>query len=277
MAISSGPPLQTVDDVLGALDAVVDRARERDERTGFFAVMYHTVTARVKEGIAAGFFDDGERLARLDVTFASRYLDALRSFEAGERPTASWDAAFTAGRNARPILLQHLLLGVNAHINLDLGIAAASAAPGDALPALRRDFDRINEILASVLEHVQRAMSRLSPCLGLLDRLGGRHDDEVIRFSIDKARAGAWGFATELAPLDPTAWAGPIRTRDARVARVARIVLQPGFPLEAGLVVIRACERSSVDRTLEVLGEVDGPALAAVEARVRDERAGPGY
>lgn len=269
--------MQTVDDVLDALDAVVDRARRRGERTGFFAVMYRTVTARVKEGIAAGFFDDGGRMARLDVAFASRYLDALRSSEAGERATASWDATFAAGRDARPILLQHLLLGVNAHINLDLGIAAAAAAPGDALPALRRDFDRINEILASVLDHVQRALSRLSPCLGLLDRLGGRHDDEVVRFSIDKARAGAWGFATELAPLDPAAWAGPIRTRDARVARVARIVLRPGFPLEAGLVVIRACERSSVARTLDVLGGVDGPALAAVEARVRDERAGPGY
>jgi hypothetical protein len=269
--------VQTVDDVLDALDALVDRARRRGERTGFFAVMYRTVTARVKEGIAAGFFDDGERMARLDVAFASRYLDALRSSESGERPTASWDAALAAGRDARPILLQHLLLGVNAHINLDLGIAAAGAAPGGELPALRRDFDRINEILASVLDHVQRAMSRLSPCLGLLDRLGGRHDDEIIRFSLEKARAGAWRFATELAPLDPTAWAGPVRTRDARVARVARIVLRPGLPLEAGLVVVRACERSSVARTLDVLGDVDGPALAAVEARVRDERAGPGH
>jgi hypothetical protein len=267
--------LQTVDDVLVALDAVVDRARERSERAGFFAVMYRTVTARVKDGIDTGFFDDGERVARLDVAFAARYLDALRSSRDGERPTASWDAAFAAASSARPVLLQHLLLGVNAHINLDLGVAAAATAPGEALPTLRRDFDRINEILATSFDHVQRCVRRLSPCLGLLDRLGGRHDDEVIRFSIEKARAGAWAFATELAPLDPSAWAGPIRTRDARVARVARLVLHPGLPLEAGLVVIRACERSDVRRTIDVLGEVEAPSLASVEARVRDERAGP--
>lgn len=264
--------METVDDVLDALDAVIRRARERSERVGFFAVMYRAVTARVKDGIDAGFFDDGERLARLDVAFAARYLDALHAFQAGRRPTASWDAAFGAAASARPILLQHLLLGVNAHINLDLGVAAATVAPGEALPDLRRDFDRVNEILATAFDSVQRALRRLSPCLGLLDRLGGRHDDEVIRFSIEKARAGAWAFATELAPLDPSAWPGPIRTRDARVSRVARMVLSPGFPLELGLVAVRACERSDVRRTIDVLAEVEAPSLAAVEARVADER-----
>lgn len=267
--------MRTVDDVLDALDAVVHRARDRSERIGYFAAMYRTITARVKDGIDTGFFDDNERLTRLDSAFAARYLDAVRSFQAGERPTASWDAAFGAARSGRPILLQHLLLGVNAHINLDLGVAAATVSPGDLLPDLRRDFDRVNEILASALETVQQAMRQLSPCLGLLDRIGGRHDDEVIRFSIEKARAGAWAFATELAPLDPSAWAGPIRTRDARVARVARLVLRPGFPLEAGLVAIRACERSDVRHTIDVLAGVEGPDLATVEARVRDERAGP--
>ena len=267
-------PPNPVDDVIVALDAVIGRAREARSPLGYFAAMYRSVTAKVGEGIAAGFFDDGPRMENLAVGFAARYLHALGSFEAGRRPTRSWDVAFRAAENRRTILLQHLLAGVNAHINLDLGIAAAEAAPGPALPSLRRDFDRINEILALGLERVQRAVATVSPCLGLLDRTGGRHDDEVIRFSIDKARAGAWRFATELAPLDRDSWTGAIGARDARVASVARAVLSPGFPLSVALVVVRACESGDVRRNIDALAGAEQPSLATVEARVRDERAG---
>lgn len=266
-------PAPAVDDVLHALDAVIRRCRDGANPAGYFAVMYHQVTAKVKEGIASGFFDDGPRMERLDAGFAARYLAALEAFEAGGRPTWSWEVTFRAARSARPIVLQHLLVAVNAHINLDLGIATAATAPGAALPSLRRDFDRINEILALVLEHVQRAIAGISPWIGLLDRIGGCHDDEVIRFSVEAARAGAWRFATELAPLDPDASGGPVRSRDARVARVAGTVLEPGWPLAPGLVVIHAAESGDVRRNLDALAAAGAPALSTVKARVRDPRA----
>jgi hypothetical protein len=37
------------------------------------------------------------------------------------------------------LILQHLLLGINAHINLDLGIAAAEGTSAPKLPGLLRD------------------------------------------------------------------------------------------------------------------------------------------
>src|SRR5215203_4369433 len=132
-----------IDDVVDMLDGVLGRALETGSRVGYFAVIYRKVTAKVAEGIATGFFDDGERMERLDVTFANRYLTALTTFEAGDNPTRSWQRAFEATTTARPIVLQHLLAGINAHINLDLGIAAAGTAPGPSLAELRRDFDRI--------------------------------------------------------------------------------------------------------------------------------------
>ena len=140
---------------------------------------------------------------------------------------------------------------------------------------LRRDFDRINEILGSLVGQVQRSLAQVSPWIGLLDRVGGRRDDVVVRFSLTVARTQAWRFATELAPLPADAWPGPINTRDAAVARLGRVVLQPGLPLSAGLLVIRARERNDVRRNLEVLAGVPPPPLAAVEARVQDERAAP--
>jgi hypothetical protein len=266
--------IDSVQDVLDALDEVIDRSIERRDRVGYFAAMYRQVTAKVAEGIAGGFFDDGARMARLDVVFASRYLTALEDHQGGRPTTRSWEVAFRAATSARPIIVQHLVAGINAHINLDLGIAAAATAPGDALPGLRRDFDRINEILALLVAGIEGDIAEVSPWIGLLEKIGGRHDDEIVKFSIEVARTEAWRFAVELAPLAPEDWAGPISARDARVVRVGRRVLDPGL-LGAGLVVIRARESNDVRRVIRVLTGVTPPSLTRVEQRVRLARSEP--
>ena len=69
--------IETVDQVLKALDAVIADAVRTGSRVGYFAAIYRKVTAKVAEGIASGFFDDSERMQRLDVAFATRYLTAL--------------------------------------------------------------------------------------------------------------------------------------------------------------------------------------------------------
>jgi hypothetical protein len=235
--------------------------------------LYRKVTAKVKEGIDAGFFDDGARMERLDVAFASRYLSALGRFEHGDRPTRCWELACRASGKSRPIILQQLLLGINAHINLDLGIAAAETAAGGALPDLRRDFDRINEILASLIGQVQHEIDAVSPWIGLLDWIGGRHDEEMLRFSIEVARTEAWRFATELAALGREDWSGPIGARDAHTAHMARVILNPGLPISVGLAVIRTAESNDVRRNIQVLNAVEAPDLQTVEARVRQEPA----
>jgi hypothetical protein len=266
------PRFDSIDDVLAALDAVIARAIEERSRVGYFAAIYRKVTAKIAEGITGGFFDDGERMVRFDVAFVDRYLTALDDHRAGRPTTRSWEVAHEAAASARPLVLQHLLLGTNAHVNVDLGICAAETAPGDSLIGLRRDFDRINEIIASLIAGVEHDLAEISPWIGLLDRIGGRHDEEVIRFSMEVARAEAWRFAVELAPLARDDWGGPIGARDARISHLARTVLKPGW-LTAGLLVIRARESNDISRNIEVLNRIPGPDLDLVETRVRDERA----
>ena len=79
----------------------------------------------MKDALEAGAFDDADRMERLDTLFADRYLDAVAARSAGRPATASWELTFAAAQRWRPLVLQHLLVGINAHINLDLGIAAA--------------------------------------------------------------------------------------------------------------------------------------------------------
>ena len=124
-----------IDDVLHRLGLIIDDARRDGSRLGYFAALYRNVTAEVQRGIAAGRFGDGPRMARLDVVFANRYLDAYDAYAAGRPASRCWVAAFDAASRWPPLILQRLLLGMNVHIHLDLGIAAAEIARLDAMVA----------------------------------------------------------------------------------------------------------------------------------------------
>src|SRR6266851_378283 len=77
-------PPQTIDDVLIELDQIILRARNERSRLGFFPTLYRNVTIRVKEGIAAGAFEDGARMEKLDVTFANGLPRRARRFSQRE-------------------------------------------------------------------------------------------------------------------------------------------------------------------------------------------------
>src|SRR6478735_2081422 len=135
-------------------------------RLGYFAALYNRVTMAVRDGIRAGTFADNARMERLDVAFANRYLVAHDRFSRGAAAPASWRLAFEAGTRLDLSVLQHLLLGINAHINLDLGVACAEVAPGAAIDDLEADFNRINDLLASLLPQVELQLIEISQLLG---------------------------------------------------------------------------------------------------------------
>jgi len=126
-------PAKTIDEVIEQLDEIIARSHSENGRLGYFATLYRNVTVEVKRGIAQGRFENGPRMERLDVTFANRYLTALGCYLRGEQASKCWVTAFKAATEWPPIVLQHLLLGMNAHINLDLGAAAAIVCPGDQI------------------------------------------------------------------------------------------------------------------------------------------------
>src|SRR5437660_8124355 len=161
---------QTIDEVLAELDQIIHWARDNRSRLGFFATLYRNVTIKVKEGIAAGLFQDGARMEKLDVIFANRYLSALESYRRGESLSKCWLTAFKLADLSRPIILQHLLIGMNAHINFDLEIAAQAVAPGSELASLEKDFDTINAILSGMVAKVRADVEEVSPWIKFLDR-----------------------------------------------------------------------------------------------------------
>lgn len=246
-------PAQTIDEVLAQLDVLIEQAKSAHSPLGYFPALYRKVTAGVKQGIERGEFDDGPRMERLDVIFANRYLAACEALERGEAPTRCWAVAFDAAGHWRPIVLQHLLLGMNAHINLDLGIAAAQAAPGSALAALEPDFNRINVVLASLVGGVRQDMEAIWPLLGVLDRAVGGAEDRIANFSMEKARNAAWTFANTLATADAAAHAGLIDGRDAEIALLGRFLWRPGILARLAGLAIRLTERGTIGHKIALV------------------------
>ncbi|MGH9766575.1 MAG: DUF5995 family protein [Blastocatellia bacterium] len=247
-------PSQRIDEVIARLTDIIDHSRGESSRPGFFAALYRKVTISVRDGIQNGRFEDGARMERLDVNFANRYLEAYELHRKDEIPTAAWQVSFEAAGHWRPLVLQHLLLGVNAHINLDLGIAAVETCPGDQLLPLKHDFDLINKHLADLVQPVQDKIGAVSPWLGFLDKIDSSADDAIINFSMNRARASAWNFAVRLNSLGEDERIAAVKQRDQEIAALGRLVYKPpGVLLNLGLLAIRLRESNDVARVIDAL------------------------
>ena len=251
---SSGPrSVALIAGVVAEMRALVDEAKHDDDVNGYFAAMYLGVTTTVEVGLSDGIFTTPDRLTALTVAFARRYLDARELRRNGQQPTRSWDVAFEAAQAWRPTVLQHLMLGMNAHINLDLGAACAQIAPGASIVELEPDFLQINHVLAGLVQSVQDRLNQVSPLYRFVDDIGGDTDRAVINFSIARARDEAWRFASRLAPLDHAAQRECIADQDIAVARLARRVLRPGPIASTGLLAVRLTERRTPAQIIAIL------------------------
>ncbi len=252
-AVSEPWPAKTIDEVIARLDDIIEQARRGPSRLGYFATLYRNVTVEVKRGILSGRFQDGPLMERLDVNFANRYLRAFDSYSSGEPASKCWVFAFTCAPEWPPLVLQHLLLGMNAHINLDLGAAAAETCPGDELALLKPDFYEINAVLAAMTAGVQWQLSRINPWMRLIGRVSGRLDDRIMNWSIDKARDYAWRAAERLAQLDPEERERLIEKMDGEVDELAHLIRRPGYLLSFVAFGARFWEVRDTGRILDIL------------------------
>ena len=232
--------------VINELGRIIDWGYEQESRLGFFPALYRKVTIKVKEGIREDSFDDGPRMAKLIVVFANRYLDAIDVYLKGDTPVRSWLVAFEAAENQRLLILQHLFLGINAHINLDLGIAAAEIVQEDQLNTLRDDFEKINQILSNLVDEVQSEIGEFSPWLALLDKIGGRADERFADFSLKAARNAAWKATKRITALAPEQKDIEIKRMDKLVAGLAQLIVKAGPLIRLVIWVIRFMESKDV-------------------------------
>jgi hypothetical protein len=246
-----------------AIGSIVDWSISVSSRLGYFAALYKRITIAIGTAVSQGKFEDAARMQRFDVTFATRYFDALNGYfhpTQFAKPTRSWRVTFDAASRPEPIILQHMLAGVNAHIDLDLGIAAQAVAPRGNLAALHDDFNTVNAVLASQVSGVVDDLDELSPALAALYRVLADNEMFLIDEAVTTLRDSAWRFTTILA-LEPAFFARPITiwARDCEVSTQVQLIYDA--PGEIGLLKpivasIAARESRDIVKNIRELNEI---------------------
>ena len=246
-------PLNTIANVIAAIDAVVQECIATQNKEGYFAALYKRMTIAVNEGICEGAFEDGARMEKLDVCFAERYLQAWQCYGHQQPCSASWQCAFDSTKSNHLTVIQHLILGINTHINLDLAIAAATVCPGNAIHALEKDFNNINNLIASLVDDIQCCLEHVWFPMRIIDRVANRGEQAVLNFSINVARKAAWSNAVYLAKANKADQQHYIYEMDTMVKLLAQKIQSPGCFISLLLRAIRAAEYDDVRRTIKLI------------------------
>jgi Family of unknown function (DUF5995) len=224
------PAVTTIEGVVEAIGSIIDWSISVSSPLGYFAALYKRITIAIDTAVAQEKFQDGPRMQLFDVTFASRYFDAPNGYfhpTQYAKPTRSWRVTFDTASRPGPIILQHLLAGTNAHIGLDLGIAAHTVAPQGNLQALHNDFNTVNAVLASQVSGVVHDLDELSPALADLYHVLTNNELFLIDQAVKILRDSAWTFAGILALEPRLARPVTIWTRDQQVSRQAELQYDP--------------------------------------------------
>ncbi|MEO8795016.1 MAG: DUF5995 family protein [Daejeonella sp.] len=244
---------KSIDEIISELKTIVDRCIKSESCVGYFAMLYLKVTKRVRDEIQKKSFTDCLRMEKLDVIFAQRFITAFNDWQASKATSASWKIAFESAEKSQTIILQHLLLGMNAHINLDLGIAAAETMHGNNIDEVREDFNTINSILYSMITQVENDMIKISPAISILNLHKKSYDEMLLQFSIQTARDGAWKFAKELSVKNGSSYQQAISLRDKKIHDLGFCIANPGRWLRMSLKIIRILEWRSPSSNIKMM------------------------
>ncbi|WP_068940307.1 DUF5995 family protein [Chryseobacterium timonianum] len=245
--------MKTIEEVLKKLDEIIIWCKENKSPAGYFACTYRIMTAQVLKGIQQKKFEDNPRMVLLDLAFAERYLTAWENYSNGKKCTNSWYIAFEANKNKDLLILQHIFLGMNAHINLDLGISAASIMPYRKINPLKKDFEKINSVIASINQKVQDSLNKICYPVNLIDQLSNGKDNAVLDFAISKARDTSWATAVIASNTPNFLKESVINIVDYAAAKVATQILNPKILTPTLFKELKKCESSDILKNIEIL------------------------
>lgn len=260
-----------IEPILKELKDIVIETKDTHPNLAYFAVLYLYVTKSIQINTSNAStlrkFEDDRRMKKLDVIFAKRYIDAYNDWKAGKPISKSWKIAFEFGKNNdQSMIVQHLLLGMNAHINLDLGVATVDATndndtdfnnPHFNYIDIIKDFTTINEVLSELTDTVESCLVDCSLYFKLVKLLGKNKEDLIANFSIKYARTGAWYFASFYRKNQTQA---TIDERDNVVEELAKQIIAPNSKtintlIRIGAITERKKKQLFIDNMIKKLDE----------------------
>ncbi len=242
-----------IDRVIIRLKSVIHRYYEKESRIAYFACLYLHVTSKIKNGIHEGLFEHPKEIEKLDIVFANKYLDAIDDFENGKIYSKTWEYSFQMAANKNYLVVQHLILGCNAHMNMDLSIAMADIWSESFLPKMHADFNKVNDVLSGVFDTLEFELKKIWPIYRILDFICGPLDEALINFEIVAKRDEAWSFTQRLVAADDKARELLKEQHDDQCLALSKKVAPGGRLLQTMSSWLRKLERHGVQSIIETL------------------------
>lgn len=169
----------TVHEALECMDMVLELFHNANDNRAIFLGCYRIITKNVRDAIEQQndfdnpIFFDPHWVARLSGRFATLYFRSLREEDDDRAPpedggrNRAWRIAHEEARKGRVSVTQHVLLGINAHINYDLPLALYQnlVTHGDHEQSYQHmyrrkfDHDQVNNILVRSIPQAQHVVS----------------------------------------------------------------------------------------------------------------------
>lgn len=198
-------------------NSVVDKMMEtvkkfeanKDNRT-IFLHCYSMMTANMLLAIEQNKFHDTQWVNQLLNRFADYYFNALTCYDCGQETPTVWKEVHKAAASKKLHVIQHLLLGVNSHINYDLVLTLYDmlspewADLSDEMRVKRyQDHCLVNLIIGETIDKVQdEVVEKYSPSMDVIDKLMGRLDEFLLLKLITAWRDKVWDHTQELLVLE---------------------------------------------------------------------------
>ncbi len=190
---------EKLEDVSDRIHEVLEYCREEHNPLGYFAALYTKVAKSIETAVHQEKFIDNDQLARMDVNFVNYYIDAMNCAVDGTEAPRHWDFVIRTAENDQYLVLEHLFIAMNAHINYDLCNAVCDSVDPAKILDFKADFMQVNSILFSLLDNVQNDVSVIFHPLKWYLRFGQQLDDKIIALVMGHMRNDAFGFSCTLA------------------------------------------------------------------------------
>ncbi len=243
---------KTIDDMLLSLDAIIAKSQADSSRIGYFACVYRKIVRIMHEQIEAEVFDDAPRVQRLLMVLVRRYLDAYTAYAHKHETSDSWRLCFEASKRDDITLIQHILLGLNALVNVDLGIAVSQVSVHKSVNTIEDDFLRFIQILVAVINSVQTELEEIWIPMRTLDKMSLKNVG-ILHFNMHLSKEHAWNVARELSHLRFNQHKTFIEHLDKTVESWGQKILKPSLTQKPYLKLIKWSELPEPTQVIEVL------------------------
>jgi hypothetical protein len=221
--------------VIDRMQELVNQWEQAGDRRADFLICYHLMTSNMLAAIQAGEFHDPRWVEALLEHFAEYYFVALDDYELDSAGTpAVWRLTFDTATQDQVLVLQNLLLGINAHINYDLVLALVDMLDPEwtSLSPERRqvryeDHRHVNDIIGRTVDSVQDQVVKPGlPAMRVVDALFGPMDEWMASRLISHWRESVWDAATRMLDCIVSEEREALRTDiEAEALRRARAIL----------------------------------------------------